>query len=125
VIAGWAQPERCDAVGYVRALDGLVAPQPPGALGPFALSEAGALEEFAARAGLAAGERREVMCTWAFPDRESLLRALTSTRIAIRAAASAGDEQLSEAVLGAIAPYRSRDGGYRLENVFIYLIATT
>lgn len=116
VIASWGRPEQCDAAGYVRAIGGRHA---------FALAEPGALEEFAARGGLVAGERHDVACTWAFSDPETMLRALTSTRLAVRAAESVGGERLTETVLGAVAPWRTRDGGYRLENVFTYLIATT
>lgn len=125
VIASWGRPEQCDATGYVRAVGGLLAPPLPGVLGPFALAEPGALEGFAARGGPVVGERYEVVCSWAFSDREAMLRALTSTRLAVRAAESVGDARLSETVLGAVAPWRTGDGGYRLENVFTYLIATT
>jgi SAM-dependent methyltransferase len=123
LIATWGRPEQCDAAGYVRAIGGLLPPPPPGAPGPFALSETGALEEFAARGGLTPGERREVLCVWAFPDEESLLLALKSTGFAVKAAESAGEEAVTEAVLEAVVPSRTSDGGYRLENVFTYLVA--
>jgi SAM-dependent methyltransferase len=123
VIATWGRPEQCEAAGYVRAVGGLLPPPPPGAPGPFALSEEGAIEAFAARGGLKPGERRDVLCVWAFPDEDGLLRALTSTGFAVKAAESAGDERVTDAVLKAVAPYRTSDGGCRLENVFTYLVA--
>lgn len=123
LIATWGRPEQCEAAGYVKAVGGLLAAPPPGAPGPFALSEEGALEEFAARGGLTPGERREVLCVWTFADEERLLRALKSTGFAVKAAESAGEEAVTEAVLEAVAPYRTSDGGYRLENVFTYLVA--
>jgi SAM-dependent methyltransferase len=102
VIAAWGRPDQCEAAAYVKAL---------GEPDPFALSEPGALAAFAARAGLIAGERREVPCVWSFPDAAALLRA--------------GDDSLTRAILDAVAPYRTSDGGYRLENVFNYIIAHT
>jgi SAM-dependent methyltransferase len=123
LVATWGRPEQCEAAGYVKAVGGLLPPPPPGAPGPFALSEEGAIEEFAARGGLTAGERHEVLCVWAFPDDDVLLRALKATGFAVKATETAGEQKVTEAVLDAIAPYRTSDGGCRLENVFTYLIA--
>jgi SAM-dependent methyltransferase len=104
VIAAWGRPDQCEAAAYVKALGS------PGAADPFALAEPGALAAFAARGGLIAGERREVPCVWSFPDAATLLRA-------------AGEDSVTRAILEAVAPYRTSDGGYRLENVFNYTIA--
>ena len=105
LLATWGRPDQCEAAAYLRAVAARAkAPK------PFALSEPGALAAFAARGGLTAGARREVPCVWTFPDESSLLRGLTSTRFA-------------EAVLNAVAPFRTSDGGYRLENVFHFIIA--
>jgi SAM-dependent methyltransferase len=123
VIATWGRPDQCEAAAYVKSVGGLLPPPPPGAPGPFALSEPGALEEFAARGGLTAGERREVVCVWSFADEETLLRALKSTGFAVRASEGAGDERVTEAILDAVSPFRTSDGGCRLENVFTYLVA--
>jgi SAM-dependent methyltransferase len=124
LIATWGRPEQCDAADYVRAVGGLPPPPAHGAPGPFARFGAGALEDFAARGGLVPGARHEVLCTWAFPDQDALLRALRSTRFAVKAAERAGEARVGETALEALAPYRTGDGGYRLENVFAYLIAT-
>jgi SAM-dependent methyltransferase len=121
VIATWGPPEQCEAEGYVKALGALL----PEAPGPFALAEPGALEAFARRGGLEPGERRDVLCVWTFADDEELLRALKSTGFALRAIESSGEEKVEETVLRATAPYRMSDGGYRLENVFPYVITHT
>lgn len=123
VIATWGRPEQCEAAGYVQAVGGLLPPPPPGAPGPFALSEAGALEQLAARGGLTPGGRREVVCVWSFPDEETLLRGLKSTGFAVKAIDAAGEDAVEAAILGAVAPYLTSDDGYRIENVFTYLIA--
>ena len=57
------------------------------------------------------------------PDEATALSALRATRFAVEAAAHAGDEAVTTAILDAIAPYRMSDAGYRLENTFTYLIA--
>lgn len=123
VIATWGRPDQCEAAAYVKAVGALLPPPPPGAPGPFALSEPGALEEFAVRGGLTPGGRREALCVWSFPDDETLLRGLKSTGFAVKAIDSAGEQKVSDTILEAVAPYRTSDGGYRLENVFTYLVA--
>jgi hypothetical protein len=65
---GWGRPEQCEAAAFVKAVGSLLPPPPAGALGPFALSESGALEEFAARGGLTPGARREVLYARARPQ---------------------------------------------------------
>jgi SAM-dependent methyltransferase len=125
VIATWGRPDQCEAAAYVGEVGSLLPPPPPGTPGPFALSQPGALETFAARGGLRTGGRREVPCVWSFPDERTLLRALKSTGFAVKAIEVAGEEAVTEAVLTAVVPYRTSDGGCRIENVFTYLIATT
>jgi SAM-dependent methyltransferase len=123
VIATWGRPEHCEAAAYVRALGNLLPAPRPGALGPFALSEPGAIEVFAAQGDLIPSARLEVLCVWTYEDQDTLLRALRSTRFALEAIGAVGEERVTEAVLEAVAPYRMSDGGYRLENVFGYLVA--
>jgi SAM-dependent methyltransferase len=125
VIATWGRRDQCEAAAYIAGVRSLLPPPPPAAPGPFALSEPGALERLAARGGLTAGLRREVPCVWSFPDEHTLLRALKSTGLAVRAIEVAGEEAVTETVLGAVAPYRTSDGAYRIENVFIFAITTT
>jgi SAM-dependent methyltransferase len=51
IAAVWGDRARCEMAAYLEALGKLV-PPPPGAPGPWALSEEGALEALAERAGL-------------------------------------------------------------------------
>ena len=125
LIATWGRPDECEAAAYVARVGSLLPPPPPGAPGPFGLSEPGALETFAARAGLTTGERRDVPCVWSFPDEQTLLRALKSTGFAVRAIEVVGEQAVTEAVLSSVVPYRTSGGAYRIENVFTYVIATT
>jgi SAM-dependent methyltransferase len=124
VIATWGRPDQCESAAYVSGVASLLPPPPPGAPGPFALSEPGALESFAARGGLTTGERREVPCVWSYPDEATLLRAFKSTGFAVKAINVAGEPAVDAAILAAVEPYRTSDGGCRIENVFTYVIAT-
>jgi SAM-dependent methyltransferase len=123
VIAAWGAPERCEAAAYITELRALVEPAPRTAPGPFSLSEADAMERFAALGGLRAGPRREVLCVWDYPDEAALLRALASTGFAVRAIRTVGEAAVRTAILHAVAPFRLSGGGYRLENTFEYVIA--
>jgi len=123
-MAVWGRAEDCETVAVVAALGKFLPPPPPGAPGPFALSAPGALESFAARGGLTTGERREVPCVWSYPDEATLLRAFKSTGFAVKAINVAGEKAVDAAILAAVEPYRTSDGGCRIENVFTYVIAT-
>jgi SAM-dependent methyltransferase len=125
VIAAWGRPEQCEAAGYVKAVGGLLGASPAGALGPFALSDPGAIAAFAARGGLIPVARHEVPCVWNYAGEEELLAAFGSTGFAVKAIEAAGEERVTAAILESVAPYRMSGGDYRLENVFSYLIATT
>jgi SAM-dependent methyltransferase len=122
-IATWGAPEACEAASYLRALGALVPPPPPGTPGPFALSVPGALERLAAEAGLSPGEQVEVECTWHYADLDTALRGLLSAGPAIRAVRHAGEEPVRRAVTEAIAPFRTAQGRYAIENTFRYLVA--
>jgi SAM-dependent methyltransferase len=125
VIASWGPPEQCEAARYVNAVRGLLAPSTAGPLDPFALSGARAISSFAAAAGLIPAARYDVPCVCNYADDEQLLAALRSTGLAVKAIAAAGEESVTAAILESVAPYRMSGGGYRLENLFNYLIATT
>ena len=96
----WGTPEQCEAAGYLAAIGQLLPPPPPGAPGPFALSEAEALTALYDEAGL---------------------------RVAapvVFATEHAGEEAVRQAATEFLAPFRTDDGGYRLTNTFRYVIGT-
>jgi len=120
-IATWGAPDACEAAAYLRALGEML--PPPGAAGAFTLSAPGALERVAADAGFAASERFEIECTWRYADLETALRGLLSAGPAVHAARHSGEEPVRRAVADAIAPFRTTQGSYQIENTFRYLIA--
>lgn len=123
VIAVWGKPEDTEAAGYFAALDALLPTPPPGAPGPFALSHAGALEALASAAGLTPTTVEEVDCLWTYNDEATALRGLLSAGPAVRAIQQAGEQSVHDAVVQAIAPFRTATGQYELKNTFRYLIA--
>lgn len=123
MIATWGQPERVDMAAIMRAVASLLPPPPPGAPGPFALSEEGALAGLVRRSGLQPRQGGAHIDKWDFPDLETALRTILSAGVMTPALEQAGEERVREAVATAIAPFRTGSGGYYLENEFTYLIA--
>src|ERR671931_1969568 len=106
-IVTWGRPEDCEASAYLKALGSLLPPPPPGAPGPFALSEPGALEELVGQAGLTPRAAQEITTRWEYPDRETALRGLLSAGPAVKAIDAAGEEHVFEAVAESVAPFRT------------------
>lgn len=123
VIATWGLPEDCEAAGHLKALGALMPPAPPGAPGPFALSDESKLKALASEAGLTPIDVVDVPCPWIYPSLDVALRAMLSAGPAERAIRNSSIERARDAVANAIAPYRKPSGEYRLNNKFRYLIA--
>ncbi|MEO8922366.1 MAG: class I SAM-dependent methyltransferase [Caldimonas sp.] len=123
VIAVWGLPETCEAAGHLKALGALMPPPPPGAPGPFALSDENKLKGLAMDAGLTPLAVVDVPCPWIFPDLQTALRGMLSAGPAERAIRNSSFDQAREAIAAAIAPYRSASGAYRLHNTFRYLVS--
>jgi SAM-dependent methyltransferase len=124
VAAVWSPPDLCDLAGYLAAVGRLLPPPPPGAPGPFALSQDGMLSSLLARAGLEPGETRDVTCRFDYPDDDDAVRGLISSGPVVRAVRHAGEEATSAAVLESLAPFRQADGSYRIANAFRFTVAT-
>ncbi len=122
-VATWGREQACEAAAYLAALAALLPSAPPGAPGPFALSEQGALDRLAREAGLTPGEVVNVECVWRWPNQDAALRALLSPGPAIRAIRAVGEDVVRQQVAEAIAPYRNARGGYSIENAFQLLVA--
>jgi SAM-dependent methyltransferase len=123
VIAVWGLPETCEAAGHLKALGSLMPPPPPGAPGPFALSDEAKLRALTSEAGLNPVAVVDVPCPWVYPDLETALRGMLSAGPAERAIQASSFERARQAVAAAIEPYRTSSGGYRLNNTFRYLLA--
>ena len=123
VVLTWAEPDRCASRAVLDALAALLPPSSvQGAAGPFALCAPGALEALAAGAGLAVEAVAEVPVTFAYPALDVAVRAQLAGGPAQHAVAYVGRQATAEAVAGALAGGAQPGGGYRLANVFRYLV---
>jgi SAM-dependent methyltransferase len=122
-IVTWGRPEGMEAASLITALRPLLPPAPPGAPGPFALSEETALRKFAGDAGLRPVELFDVDNAFFYPDEATALRGINSSGIALRAMENSSAEAVTAAHAAAIAPYRQPDGSYRIKAVFRCLLA--
>jgi SAM-dependent methyltransferase len=121
--AVWGQADHCDLAAYLAALGSCLPPPPPGAPGPFALSDPGALEGLLAQAGLEVEHAEEVMCVWDYPDIDTAVRGLSSAGPAVRAIEHSGEETVTKAIVASLEPYRRNDGGYYVENGFLLVVS--
>jgi SAM-dependent methyltransferase len=123
VVATWGPPEGMPAASLVRALGPLLPMPPPGAPGPFALSDEAILRAFVADAGLEPVEVFDVDCEWAYPDEATAIRGLNSAGVSTRAMEHSGEAAVTEAHRKALAPFRQADGRYRVGASFRCLLA--
>lgn len=119
----WGDPQGMEAAAIVGALKPLLPPPPPGAPGPFALSDERALRAFAASAGLIALEVFDVACEWRYQDLDTALRGLASSGVAAMAAEHTSVDAVNRSHAAALAPFRQDDGSYRLWASFRWLVA--
>ena len=80
------------------------------------------LEETAREAGLTPVESFYGSWAYDFEDEAALLRAMLSAGSAVAAVGQAGREPVAAAILEAVAPWRAKDGSYRLDNEWYYLV---
>lgn len=119
-IATWGRPEDCQASAFIGALRKLLPPVPGGA---FAHSDEPGLQALVASAGLDPGPLTDVDCPFVYPDDATALRGILASAPGTAAIRAVGEAAAGAAVLGALAPFRTAEGGYRLRNKFRYLLA--
>ena len=122
-MAVWGRAEDCETVSIVTALSKFLPPPPLGAPGPFALSAPGRVEGLLQQAGLAPLASGEVDCPFAFVDLEAAVRGHMSTGVAAVGIRQAGAEAVQRAITESLAPFRTREGGYRQRNRYRYVVA--
>jgi SAM-dependent methyltransferase len=120
----WGREEHTELVAALRALAPLLPPAPPGAPGPFALSYPGQLEALVERAGLTPSDEGYIELTLEYPDDTSLLKGNNSNGPVVLAERNSGEAAVANAVLHALAPFRTASGGYRIETEWRYVTAT-
>jgi SAM-dependent methyltransferase len=123
VVMTWGKPEGMEAAAIVASLRPLLPAPPPGAPGPFALSDADRLRAFATAAGLVPQDIVDVESPWFYPDEAAALRGLGSSGVAARAVSLVGAEAVNAAHSAALAPFRQSDGSFRIGAACRFLVA--
>jgi SAM-dependent methyltransferase len=119
----WSPAEMCELAPHLESLGKLMPPPPPGAAGPFALCGRDALAEFFAAGGLEVAAITDVPCTYAYPDTETAIRALSSAGPVVRIAEHAGADAVRADIEAFLARHVRRDGTYAILNPFRFAVS--
>jgi SAM-dependent methyltransferase len=119
----WSPREMCPLAPHLESLGRLMPPPPPGAAGPFALCGRDALGELFAAAGLEVAEIDDVPCTFAYPDSDTALAALSSAGPVQRVIEHAGRQAVEDDIRAFLAGHVRPDGSYAIVNPFRYALS--
>ena len=122
-VVTWGEPEGMEAAKLIAALKPLMPPAPPGAPGPFALSDENALRSFAEQAKLEAIEIFDIDCPFEYADIETAVRGMSSAGVAVKVMEMAGEMAVEEAYRDAFAEFQQPDGSVRVGATFRCLVA--
>jgi len=122
-MAVWRRQEDCDIAVITAGLSKFLPSPPPGAPSPFVLSAPGRVKALLARANLSLLESGEVDCPFEFHDLETAVCGLMLSDPVAAAIRQAGAEAVQPALVAALSPFRTSEGGYHLRNSFRYVIA--
>jgi SAM-dependent methyltransferase len=123
VVQVWGAHERCDLEAMKQIARPFLPPRPPDAPPDPDLSRAGALEALAARAGLIPESAFGTTWAYAYPDAETLGRAMAAVAGLAVLAGPEREHELETAIVDGLARYRRADGSFRLSNDYRFLIA--
>jgi SAM-dependent methyltransferase len=123
VIVTWGNPEGMDAASLVAVVKPFLPPPPPGAPGPFALSDESKLRQFASNSGLTPTDVFDVDGLWIYPDLDTAVRGMCSAGVAVKAMEHSGEEAVTSAYAAAFAPFLQSDGSVRLGASFRCLVS--
>jgi SAM-dependent methyltransferase len=123
VIQVWGRADRCDVQSIMKAFAAFRPAPVRGTPQPPPLSQPGVLEGVASDAGLTPQDAFDVSWAYHFPDEATAVRALLSPGPLVAAAEVHGVKPLRAVLREALAPYRTANGGYLLQNEWHFLIA--
>jgi SAM-dependent methyltransferase len=123
VIQVWGAHERCDLEAVKQIARPFFPPRPADAPADPDLSQPGLLRELVARAGLDPLDEFDISWTLRYPDESTLGRALLAVAGLAVIAGPDREQELRQAIVEGLAPYRRPDGSYRLSNEYHYVFA--
>ena len=110
VVMIWGNKEDCEVASYLKAVGSMLPPPPPGAGGPFALSENQLLEKLLEEVGFQIVDNYDVDSIWEYPDNQTALKGLGSSGPITKVIEHTSSEEVEKAILNAIEPYIRPDG---------------
>lgn len=119
----WGEKEDCEATTYLKAIGSLLPPPPPGAPGPFALTENHLLETILEDMGLNVLASAEEESIWDYPDVETAMKGLLSAGPAAKAIENSGYEKSYQTTLDSAKPFIQNNGHVVYKNKFRVVIA--
>jgi len=119
----WGNKEDCEAASYLKAVGSLLPPPPPGAPGPFALSENNLLETILNDLGFKVISNQDIDSVWDYPNKEIALKGLLSAGPSARAIAHTSYEIAYAVLSKAVDPYVKANGHVMYNNKFRVVIA--
>jgi SAM-dependent methyltransferase len=123
VIQVWGAHERSDLEAMKAIARPFLPPRPSDAPPDPDLSHPGVLEALVMKAGLTPESAFDVTWAYEYPDDETLARAMLAPAGLGALAGAEREEAVRSAIVEGLAPFRTADGRYRLENEFHFLIA--
>ena len=125
LIQVWGPPERCDleAMKQIARRYAPPPPPPPDAAPAPKLWEPGVLGGLASEAGLTPEDGFVTSYPFEYEDEETLGRLLMAPMGLAKLAGPEREYALRREIVDTLAPYRTPDGSYRLNNEFRYLVA--
>jgi SAM-dependent methyltransferase len=119
----WGKKEECEAASFLKAIGSLLPAPPPGAPGPFALSENQLLEKILAESGLTVINNTDVRSVWDYPNAETAIKGLISVGPAAKAIEINGFDKVHEGILQAVQPFIQTNGHVVYQNKFRVVIS--
>jgi SAM-dependent methyltransferase len=119
----WGPPERCDLEAMKMVVRPFLPSPPSDAPSPPPLWKPGVLEEIATAAGLNPNFAFDFSFASEYPDEETLGRLLMAPAGVASLVGPEREDAVRAQIVEAMAPYRTAQGGYRLNNEFRFLVA--
>lgn len=122
VVMIWGNKEDCEGLTYLKAIGSLLPPPPPGAAGPFALSENQLLEKTLEEVGFKIIANDDVTAIWDYPNTDIALKGLLSAGPVAKAIDNSSFENVYEAVAADIQQYIQQNGSVIYNNKYRVVI---
>jgi len=110
VVMIWGNKEDCEVASYLKAVGSMLPPPPPGAGGPFALSQNQLLERLLEEVGFQIVDNYDVDSIWEYPDNQTALKGLGSSGPITKVIEHTSSDAVEKTILNAIEPYVRPDG---------------